>query len=348
MRLTKVAVAGVAGAIMVASASVELSAQIPGPPPAAVHGCLRTNVAKTTEVLRQATEKGAPQGEVREVQEERKGCTSYTITFQSALNIVSHGTPGGTRKISGRGVITFGLAPDPSEPDFELTSGPGELTAPVFWSDAEITLGNGCIVKTVALPYTAFSFWLGVKSGPDPKLAVQVVPAGDEAHLTRTRCPNPTGGYTPEMPGREMIFTPAWSSMHASMGGTAGAGAITPPADPAKMKEMLTQKPPAGGLDLKKLEEMAARFKDTPPTAENMGDIGKLMREVVPDADRLVDAARDNFKFKMPGDCVTASPTLVRCTITRPSVTVPDNLGSTQTITESTVITIIRGATAKP
>ena len=60
----------------------------------------------------------------------------------------------------------------------------------------------------------------------------------------------------------------------------------------------------------------------------------------------LSDAARDNFMFKMPGDCVGVSATMVRCTVNRTLVGLPDNKGGTQTITESTVITIIRGATA--
>jgi hypothetical protein len=66
-----------------------------------------------------------------------------------------------------------------------------------------------------------------------------------------------------------------------------------------------------------------------------------MMKEVVPDAEQMVEAARDNFMIRMPGDCAADTGGLVRCSIKR-TVRLPDGKGTTQNITESTVITIAR------
>lgn len=337
-------------AIVAACVAGGLGAQVTLGPLKNAHGCLRPDVEKTKELMRKAMEKGTPADDVVEVQKEVKGCTAYTITFQSAVNIVSLAPTGGTRKIAGKGIITFGLTTDPSEPEYGLTSGPSELTAPIYWSGAEITRGNKCVVRIIALPYSAFSFWLGVKSGPQPKASVQISPSGDESHVTMTKCPKPTGGWTNEIPGREQIFSPAWTALHAQgMGVAAGLAGPTPQAmDPAKMQAMAAQAP-GQGMDMKKMQEMADKLKGKEPTPENMAEIMKVMGQVVPDADKQVEAARNNFTFKMPGDCVPAGALLATCIINR-TVTLPDGLGTTQTITESTVITIAKAtpAPAKP
>ncbi|MBC7790784.1 MAG: hypothetical protein H7Z74_12620 [Anaerolineae bacterium] len=336
--------------IMAVCVAGGLDAQLQTGPLKNVHGCLRPDVEKSKEAIRKAMQSGK-EDEAVEVQKEVKGCIPYTITFQSAVSVISTSPPGGTRKITGRGSITFGLTSDPSEPEFDLTSGPSELTAPVYWTDAAITVNNKCIVRTIALPYSAFSFWLGVKSGARPQVATQISPAGDELHATFTKCPKPYGGWTNEVPGRDMIFSPAWTALHAQ-GMNALAGAAPTPMGPQgmdmKKMEAMAAQAPGQGMDMKKMQAMADKLKGKDPTPEDMAEMMKAMGQVVPNADKQLEAARNNFRFKMPGDCVPAAGLLARCTINR-TVTVPDGLGTNQTITESTVITIAKGtAAAKP
>ncbi len=328
-----------------------LAAQVPIGPPQSVYGCLRPDVAKNTAALRQSMAKGDTTP-VPEAQIQMQGCTSYTVAFQSSLQMVFKGPGGGTAKISGKGAITFGLAPDVSEPDFDFTSGPSELTAPIYWSNAEITRGNGCIVTTVPLPYTPFSFWLGVRSGPDPRVSVQVSGAGDELHNIATRCPKPRplSGWVDGPPGeKESIFTPAWIFLHGQ--GVGGAAGVQPPTlpsgamDPAAMKALAAKQQGSPMMDPAKLQAMAAQLGKNPSPADMM----KMVNQLVPNAGAMVEAARNNFTFKLPGDCVQGGPLLTRCTVNR-TVTVPDGKGATQEITESTVITITKlsAGAAKP
>lgn len=338
MRTMRCAWAGCLATMLLIGTASGPAAQVPGAPTSS-HGCLRPDVEKTKEVLRSAMARGADAaGDVEEVQKEIDGCTFYTITFVSSLNVVSDAPTEGSRKITGRGAITFGLTTDMSEPDYDLTSGPAELTAPIFWSGAEIMPGNNCTVSIVALPYTAFSFWLGVKGGADPNVAVQITPSGDEMHFTKTKCPHPAGGRSVEVPGRDVIFTPAWMALHGHGGSAAGQPGVPaqPTMDIEKMKAAAQQQPAM--MDMKKLQEMAdrAKGKELSP-AEMMA----MMKEVVPDAELMVEAARNNFMIKMPGDCTADTGGVVRCSITR-TVRLPDGKGTTQNITESTEITIAR------
>ena len=316
-----------------------LGSQVPGAP-TGIHGCLRPDLEKSREALRKAMESGAnADDEVATVQKQIDGCEFYTITFVSTVNVVSDVPTEGSRKITGRGTITFGLTTDVSEPDYELTSGPAELTAPIFWSAAEIVPGNNCTVSIVALPYTAFAFWLGIKGGADPNVSVQITPSGAEMHPTKKKCPHPAGGRSVEVPGFETIFGPAWIALHGNGGSAAEQPGVQPQAmmDVEKMKAAAQNQPV---MDMKKLQEMAdrAKGKDISP-AEMMA----MMKEVVPDAEQMVEAARNNFMIKMPGDCAASGGGAVRCSIKR-TVRLPDGRGTTQSITESTEITISRTA----
>jgi hypothetical protein len=82
-----------------------------------------------------------------------------------------------------------------------------------------------------------------------------------------------------------------------------------------------------------------------------MADLAKLMNQVVPGADKMAAEARNNFKFAIPDNkwCKlgTGSGFFAQCDINQ-TITVPDNKGSTQTITEKTTITIGRPSPAKP
>ena len=330
---------GAAVAIIIAVIPSRLTAQALAAAVPKVHGCLRVDSVKTTEAMRAAAAKGTPAEDVDEVMKEAQGCTTYTIVFQSSVNIVSHGPGAGTSKISGTGSITFGLNADPSEPEWDLTSGPNDLTAPVYWSGAEITQGK-CIVRLIPLPFTQFDFTLRVKSGAEPKVSMFVSPAGDEAHVTMTKCPMITGGYTKETPGRAPIFSPAWIWLHSN----AAKGPMAASTDMESMRKMASQpqKPiPGQGIDMEKMMAMAEKMKSNPQSTENSAELLKAMKGVVPDADKQIEEVRNNFVFKMPGDCVAAGALLTRCTINR-TVTVPDGKGATQTIAEATVITIAK------
>ena len=204
-----------------------------------------------------------------------------------------------------------------------------------------ITRGNGCIVTTVPLPYTAFDFWLGVRSGPDPMVSVQISAAGDEQHNIATRCPKPRplGGWVDGPPGeKESIFTPAWIFLHGQ-GGPAGQSATLPSGamDPAAMKALAAKQQGSPMMDPAKLQAMVAAMGKNPSPAAMM----KMVNQVVPNAGAMVEASRNNFTFKLPGDCVPSGSLLTRCTVNR-TVTAPDGKGATQEITESTVITITK------
>lgn len=329
--------------IILAGSAIELASQAPGVPTSS-HGCLRPDLEKSKEALRKAMASGADADyDSVMVLEEVDGCVFYTVTFVSSVVVVSDVPGEGSRKISGRGAITFGLSSDVSEPDYELTSGPADLTAPIFWSGAEITPGNNCTVTVAARPFTAFSFWLGIRNGAEPHVAVQITPAGDEAHPTKKKCPTPTGRSI-EVPGREQIFTPAWMALHGQGGSAADqAGVAAQPgmdiaALTAQAKAQSAQ--PSPMTDIEKLKAMADKAKGKEPSPTEMM---AMMREVVPDLDQQVEAARHNFRLEMPGDCAAGAGGTFRCSVKR-TIRLPDGKGTTQNITESTEITIAKAS----
>ncbi len=328
MRMT---IAGVVAAVM--ALAVPLSArQVPTAPPQSVYpDCLRTDVEKTTELLRKAMEKTPPE-EVVEVQKKIAGCIYYQITLQSKVSVLDNEVPGVSSTIMGAGSITFGLAPDVSEPEYALTSGTRDLTAPIYWVQESALISRpNCEVATVVAPYTGFAFWLGVTSTPAPKVAVRIVPDDHDLHAIATRCKDPLGRWTPAIPGREAIFSPAWIKLHGH-----GEATTSPTASP---------QPPAmdlgniAAMDPGKIQAMAEKMKANPT---DMTDLMKLMKQVVPNADQLLEAARNNFMFKAPGRwCVTDPVLVARCTISD-TVKFADRTGygTLKTIIESTVITI--------
>jgi hypothetical protein len=143
----------------------------------------------------------------------------------------------------------------------------------------------------------------------------------------------------------DAIFSAAWSSIHGGPGAgpMQGLAPLTPGAAPTQ---------PAGGFDMQKVmsmkpEELAAmaeKMKNN-QTPAGMADLGKLMNQVVPNANQMMEAARTNFQFAIPDTkwCKlgTGSDFLAQCVISQ-ELKLPDNKGSTQTITETTTITIGR------
>jgi len=309
-----------------------------------VHGCLRPDVEKSREAVRRAIATGATAAaDPNTVQRPLDGCEYYMVTFASSVVVVSDAPGEGSRAITGRGAITFGLAPDMSEPEYALTSGPAELTAPVYWSAAEVTPSNGCVVTTMPLPFTAFSFWLAIGRGSAPGVVVQVSPAGDEQHPTRKKCPTGMGGWSPEMPGREMIFTPAWIALHGDgKAATELAGVSkTSIMDPAAMQaaaQRQKEQSPTLSMDATQLQAMADKLKGKQPSP---AELRELMNTVVPNVEEQVEAARLTFTLRAPGVCATTASGMVRCSVKR-TIRLPDGKGLTQSISESTEITIGR------
>ncbi|HEV8598489.1 MAG TPA: hypothetical protein VGQ69_03950 [Gemmatimonadales bacterium] len=277
------------------------------------------------------------------------GCVvdKLEVHLKTSLQIVNDGPANETGTIRGEGRILLKLAPDLSEPDWELTTGAGQSTAKITWSFVDVTRSNGCIVAILSNPPTEFDFWLGMSVKPEPKFALQIVPAPD-IHATRWRCPRPpplSGMVAAPAGETDAIFSAAWSSIHGGPGAgpMQGLAPLAPGAAPTQ---------PAGGFDMQKVmsmkpEELAAmaeKMKNN-QTPAGMADLGKLMNQVVPNANQMMEAARTNFRFAIPDakwcKLETGTAFLAQCVISQ-ELKLPDNKGSTQTITETTIITIGR------
>jgi hypothetical protein len=269
------------------------------------------------------------------------------VLIHSTLQIVNHGPAKETGTITGEGSVVLTLRPDVSEPDWDVTTGPNGSTAKITWSGVAVTRANGCEIIIQSSPATEFEFWLGMSYNPEPKFALQVV-SGLDSHSSRTRCRHPvTGAWVNGPPGEQTpgIFSAGWIALHGGAGAGPVQGLVPPQPGTAPT-------PPAGGLDMKalmamdpkKLAEMAEAMQKS-PTPAGMADLGKLMNQVVPNANERMEAARTNFRFAIPDAkwCKLGTGThfWAQCEISQ-TVTLPDNKGSTQTITERTIITIGR------
>lgn len=284
------------------------------------------------------------------------------VQIKTSLQVANQGPANETGTIRGEGSIILKLAPDISEPEWELTTGTGQSTANITWSGVDVTRSNGCIITILSNPPTEFTFWLGMSVKPDLKFALQVVP-GLDIHGSRWRCPRPpplSGMVAGPVGETDGIFSAAWSSLHGGPGAGPMQGLTLPEgltmpkpgAVPTLPKQVVTPPTPPGGFDMKKLmsmkpeelEAMAEKMKNN-PTPAGMAELGKLMNQVVPGADKMVQAARTNFRFAIPDNASckvgTGTAYLAQCDISQ-TVTLPDNKGSTQTITEKTTITIGR------
>jgi hypothetical protein len=335
--------------------------QTPIGPPQSDYGCLRTDMAATAaqvkSALDEAKKPGTTPAEVDEVQKKVAGCVYYKVTLASKMTIEDTENPDVTSTISGKGSITFGLAPDNTGAGYDFTSGEQDLNAPFYWNRGSALITRaGCIVTTVELPYTPFAFWLGVTNSPTLKVGVRISPADQDLHNIATRCKDPLGKWHDLPPSKEPIFTPAWIRIH-------GEGKLAPPqtADQKAMTKYTNElgkgknpappklsSPTGDGLDMQKL--MALDPQKLAAMAENMdpnkpGDMAKLtnlMKGVVPDADKRLAAAQDNFMFFAPGDCAPVNAVKIICTLPTAPKTMPDRLGygTFKKITESTTITI--------
>jgi hypothetical protein len=292
------------------------------------------------------------------------GCVldKMEVLFRSTLHIVNNGPAKETGTITGEGSIILKLGPDPSEPGWDVTTGQRGVsrqgsTARITWSGVKVTRSNGCLIDILASPPTLFSFWLGMSYHPELKFSLQVVPEAD-MHGSRLRCPRPaplSGMVTAQgADSTPHIFSAGWSALHGGPNAQPMAGLAVP--KPGAMPVA-----PPGGLDMTKimsldpkaLEAMAEAMKNN-PTPAGMAQIGALMNQVVPGADKMAAEAANNFKFAIPDDPKTktawcklqpGTAYLATCSISQ-TITVPDNKGSTQTITETTNISI--GRTTKP
>ncbi len=336
--------------------------EILDPNPKKDHGCLRTDqaasAARMKSALDDARKTGGTPVEVDEVQKNVAGCTYYRVTLDSKMQIDDAEIPGVMSTISGRGSITFGLAPDDAMADYDFTSGVEDLTAPIYWTagSADITKPK-CEVTITPLPYTLFAFWLGVTSGPNFKLGVSITPSGNEFHPIETRCQDDLGRWSKRFPGKEVIFTPAWIKVH-------GEGKLKAPqtADQRALTQYSNElgkgksppppkvsSPTGGGLDMGKLMAMANDPKKLadmqnldPSNPADMAKLSQLMTGVVPNADAQLAAARDNFMFTVPGECRPVNVSKTVCTISRSAEPTKDRTGygTIKNISEQTTITI--------
>ncbi len=331
-------------------------APVPLPPATSVHPkCLRPDVqqskAAIQAALAQPSKPGVPPQDVTEVLKETAGCTYYKVTLASTMTIEDTEVPGVSSTISGQGSITFGLAPDDGMAGYDFTSGIQDLAAPFYWTkgSARITRPD-CIVTTVELPYTLFSFWLGVTSSPTRKLGVRIAPAGDELHSIATRCKDPLGRWHDLPNGRESIFNPAWIKMHGE-----GKNTVAPTADqqaltdftnglgkagPKPGAKMPTLSSPTGAMDLGKLQAMQDYMAKHPNATP--AEMMKQMAGVVPNLDQQLAAAEDNFMFTAPGECAAVNAVKTVCSLPGTPVTMKDRTGygTIKKITEQTTITI--------
>ena len=329
---------------------------VPLPPATSVHPkCLRPDVRQAKEGLRialaQPRKPGEAPPEVAEPMQEVAGCTFYKVTLESTMLVEDTEVPGVSSTISGRGSITFGLAPDDAMAGYDFTSGVQDLTAPIYWTkgSARITRPD-CIVTTVELPYTLFSFWLGVTSSPTLKLGVRITPDGDELHSIATRCQDPLGRWHDLPNGQETIFTPAWIKLHGE-----GKNSVAPAADQQAMVDltnrlgkagpkpgakMPTVSSPTGAMDMGKLQAMQDYITKHPNATP--AEMMKQMAGVVPNLDQQLTAAEDNFMFTAPGECAAVNAVKTVCGLPGTPVTMKDRTGygTIKKITEQTTITI--------
>lgn len=338
------------------------------PNPKKDHGCLRPDVGKNIANIKTAMAEPRKPGEapqeVTEAQKNVAGCTYYMVTLASTMTIVDTEVPGVTSTISGKGSITFGLAPDDAMAGYDFTSGVQDLTAPIYWDkgSARITRPD-CIVTTVELPYTLFAFWLGVTPGPVQKIGVRIAPEDQDGHKIATRCKDPTGKWHDLPPTREAIFTPAWIKLHGD-----GKLNVAPSADQQAMSKFTDDmvkagpkpgdkpKPnsayptpalpnvssPTGTLDLAKIEAMQDYMAKNPNATP--AEMMKMMEGVVPNLNQQLAAAQDNFMFTAPGESAAVNAVKTVCTLPGKPMTMKDRTGygTIKTITESTVITITK------
>jgi hypothetical protein len=349
-----------AGLALTASVGPLSAVQVPIGPPRSVHGCLRPDVAKNAQLVKDAIASKSATDPV-EVLRPVAGCTYYRITMVSKLTIEDTEVAGVTSTISGKGSITFGLAPDDAMAGYDFTSGVQDLTAPIYWDRGSALITKpDCIVTTVELPYTLFAFWLGVTSSGTPKVGVRVSPADQDLHSIATRCKDPVGKWHDLPPGKEAIFAPAWIKLHGE-----GKTAVAPSADQQAISKFTddvvkagpkpgskikpskaystpalpTVSSPTGALDPAKLQAMQDYLAKNPNATP--AEMMKMMEGVVPNLDQQLAAAEDNFMFTAPGDCAAVNPTRTVCTLAGPPVTTDrTGYGTIKRLTERTTITI--------
>lgn len=345
--------------------------QTPIGPPQSEHGCLRTDVAASTAQMKQAMADAKKTGgtveELEEVQKEVAGCVYYKVTLVSKMTVEDMQNAGITSTIAGQGSITFGLAPDNSGAGYDFTSGEQDLAAPFYWNRGSALITRpGCIVTTVELPYTPFEFWLGVTNSPVLKVGVRISPADQDLHNIATRCKDPLDRWIDLPPMQEAIFAPAWIRMH-------GEGKLAAPqtADQKALikytNEMGPGKSPAppkvssptgDAIDMQKLmamdpEKLAAMAANLDPSKAGdratLMDLMKDVKGVVPNADKQMAAAMDNFMFFAPGDCSPVNAGKIVCSLPSAPKTMPDRLGygTIKRITEATTITIEKVGTPR-
>jgi hypothetical protein len=96
---------------------------------------------------------------------------------------------------------------------------------------------------------------------------------------------------------------------------------------------------------------MTDAMKNNPDPAAAAAQMKALLNQILPGASQLAAEASNNYKLAIPDNkwCTvgTGAAFLARCDINQ-TITAAPGMGSVQTITEKTTITIGRPAPAKP
>ncbi len=253
------------------------------------------------------------------------GCAldNIKVEYISTITVAGKGVTKASSHITGVGQNYLSLGPDQGEPDYFATTGPDGATGTISWSAVQINRNNGCVVTVQQSPKSDVTMWLGVGASPDVKLRFQFVPSAD-IHSVETKCRNPaTGRIVTGMPGEKEagIFTESWIALHST-----------------KVGPSASSMPNWTAMDPAKLKALAEKMQASPGSAADGAQLQQMMQQILPNADAMLAEARNNFTFTVPGEwCKTDSTStyLAVCEIKR-TVTVPDNLGSSMTITEST------------
>lgn len=249
------------------------------------------------------------------------GCTldKIDVEYTSTITIAQKPPLKGSSKITGTGSKRLYLGPDLSEPEFFATTGPAELAGTIDWSRVEVNRGNGCVVTLQASPASEVVLWLGVAASPEVKVEFQFVPSLD-LHSVQESCPHPvTGRMYKGMAGQKEggLFQAGWIALHGM-----------------KVQMTAASMPNLAAMDPARLQAMADRMQNA-PTQANGAELRQMMRQFLPNSDAMLEQARSNFAFTMPGEwCKPDEVYLAICTIKR---TVSSQTGGAAvTITEDT------------
>lgn len=247
-----------------------------------------------------------------------------------------------TSTITGEGRVVLEIKPDPSAPEWDVASDFRVGTSDITWSAVTISAPAGCDGQVIvqSSPPTKFKFWLGLSASPALTLSLQILPGADlHKVLNRCRLPNGTLMNSP-MNDPISLFSGAWNALH----GQSAAAVMMKATAAIDMSKI-------AAMDPKKLQAMAEAMKNNPDPAAAAAQMTAFMNQLVPGASQLAAEAKNNYKLAIPDNkwCTvgTGAAFLARCEINQ-TISAAPSMGSVQTITEKTTITIGKPSSRRP